>query len=292
MHIKTMSVLSILALLAFAAGCGKSGSAPQAGGGEPVVNEQKAAAMPVVKDKSGIEMVQLPGGKFKMGSNTPGQGPIHEVTIKPFLIDKTEVTQANFVKLMGKEKSRFKGDNNPVEQVPWAEAVMYCNARSKAEGLTPCYNEDTGECNFEANGYRLPTEAEWEFAARAGSDAEWSFGSNERQLGDYAWIKDNSDNKTHPVAQKKPNAWGICDMYGNVAEWTNDVFDENYYKTSPAADPRGGTLSDEAKFVIRGGAYRFEPATCTSAWRQGEFPGTTDGCINGDYLGFRCARNK
>lgn len=299
MHIKTLTVLTIAALVGI--GCGQSGNAPAGGAGSSgsgtnvqTSSNNTAAAMPVVKTASGLEMVQLPGGKFKMGSENgdANQKPVHEVTIKPFLIDKTEVPQAVFLKIFGPAKTHFKGDNLPIEQVPWASAVRFCNSRSKAEGLTPCYNEDTGECNFEANGYRLPTEAEWEYAARAGNDADWCFGGDQRKLGDYGWFKDNSENKTHDVAQKKANAWGIYDMYGNVAEWTNDIYDENYYKNSPADSPHGGVDKDgNPKFTIRGGAYRFEGNTASSTWRRGEFPGEVDGCVDGDYLGFRCVRN-
>lgn len=300
MRLKLLLALTITALVG--SGCGQSGNAPAGGAGasgsdtntQNTSSSSGPAAMPVVKTASGLEMVSLPGGKFKMGSDggEANAKPVHEVTVKPFLIDRTEIPQAVFLKIFGPAKTHFKGDTLPIEQVPWASAVRFCNARSKAEGLTPCYDEDTGTCNFEANGYRLPTEAEWEYAARAGSDADWCFGGDVRKLGDYGWFKDNSENKTHAVGQKKPNAWGLYDMYGNVAEWTNDIYDENYYKNSPADDPRGGKdLDDNPKFTIRGGAYRFEANTVNSAWRRGEFPGEVDGCIDGDYLGFRCVRN-
>ncbi|MEN6627680.1 MAG: SUMF1/EgtB/PvdO family nonheme iron enzyme [Candidatus Sumerlaeia bacterium] len=299
---RLLTTAASLALLIGLYGCNKqSAPTPAAGDGslQPAAASEEAAApaaekaaMPIVKCKLGQEMVQLPGGKFKMGSATgeANQAPVHEVTVKPFLIDRTEVAQEIYIKLTNIDKSKFKGPTLPAEQIPWADAAKFCNARSEAEGLTPCYNLDTGECNFDANGYRLPTEAEWEYAARAGSDTDWFFGGNESKLADYAWVKTNSAEKTHPVGTKKPNAWGIYDMYGNVAEWCNDVYDANYYKASPADDPRGAAMNDNPQFTIRGGAYRFELNTARSAWRQGEFPGQTDGCIGGDYLGFRCVR--
>lgn len=299
MRIKALTLLTIMALIAV--GCGPSANTPAGGGGSTGSSESNAqtssnneAAMPVVKTASGLEMVQLAGGKFKMGSED-GEGdqkPVHEVTVKPFLIDKTEVPQAVFFKFYPPMKTAFKGDNLPVEQVAWALAVKFCNWRSLAEGLTPCYNEEDGTCNFEANGYRLPTEAEWEYAARAGSTTDWYFGGDPRKLGDYAWILDNSDTKTHPVAQKKPNAWGLYDMYGNVAEWTNDIYDAAYYKNSPAENPRGGVDKDgNPKFTIRGGAFKLESNTASSSWRRGEFPGVIDGCVDGGHLGFRCVKN-
>ena len=164
--------------------------------------------------KSGVEMVLIPAGSFEMGSR---HGPrtrsrCTRCWIDSFLMDRHEVTQAEYEKL-GKieafpNPSHFQGADLPVEQVTWPQAARFCNARSRLEGLKPCYNEDTGECDFEANGYRLPTEAEWEYACRAGTDSDYSFGSDARKLGDFAWFADNSAKKTHPVGQKKPNPVG------------------------------------------------------------------------------------
>ena len=246
---------------------------------------------PAIKTKTGVEMVQVPAGWFVMGSTRGGKDeqPPHKVWVDSFLIDKYEITQAQYDKLVpAGSMSHFKGPNRPVEQMSWVRAVFYCNARSRAEGLEPCYNEETGDCNFKANGYRLPTEAEWEYACRAGTDSDYFFGSDPRKLDEYAWNASNSAKTTHPVGEKQPNAWGIHDMLGNVSEWCNDVYDEGYYKTGPDRNPRGPAKGE--KYVLRGGAYNSTAKACRSSYRVGEAPGTYDGCFGGDHLGARCVR--
>ena len=156
------------------------------------------------------------------------------------------------------------------------------------EGLDPCYDEETGECNFAANGYRLPTEAEWEYACRAGTTGDYSFGPDNRQLSQYAWFADNANKQTHPVGQKKPNAWGLYDMYGNVAEWCNDVYEKGYYKDGPRATP--AAPQDGPRRVLRGGAWNTRADDCRSASRVGESPGSKDACFARDTIGFRCVR--
>lgn len=245
----------------------------------------------IVKTKHGIEMVLIPAGWFEMGSHKgeADESPVHKVWIDAFLMDRYEITQEQYSKLILGDPSHFKGPNNPVEQISWANAALYCNARSRAEGLEPCYNEDTGECNFQANGYRLPTEAEWEYACRAGTNTEYFFGRDSRKLKDYAWYVENSGDKTHPIGQRKPNPWGLYDMYGNVAEWCNDVYDEGYYKESPSANPRGPSKKGE-RYVLRGGSWNSSADTCRSASRIGEDPGFQDACFARDDIGFRCVR--
>ena len=290
--------LAIAAVALTAFGCGPSAESPREGSpaadGASSAGSAAEASYPIVKTGDGREMVQLPGGMFTMGSGDgkEDEQPPREVQVSPFLIDRTEVTQAQYEALMNTNVSRFKGANLPAEQVAWAGAVLFCNARSRAEGLEPCYDEETGECNFEANGYRLPTEAEWEYAARAGSDGPYFFGADPRLLSDYAWHEGNANGKTHQVGQLRPNPFGLCDMLGNVGEWCNDYYDPAAYDQGGdqnAQDPRGPAETE--KFVLRGGSYHSKPEALRVSARTGEYPGQIDGCLGGDHLGFRTVRN-
>ncbi len=249
-----------------------------------------ATSLPVVTTKTDAEMVLIPAGRFTMGSRDgkPDEAPAHEVAIDAFWMDRTEVTQEQYGKLVLANPSHFKGPDRPVEQVSWAAAAKYCNERSRDEGLDPCYDEETAQCNLQANGYRLPTEAEWEYACRAGVEGDYCFGSDGRLLKDYAWHAANASRKTQPVAQKKLNAWGLFDVHGNVAEWCNDVYAADYYEQSPADNPRGP--ADGEKYVLRGGAWNSSPEACRSPARVGEDPGFQDACFARDAIGFRCVR--
>jgi len=244
----------------------------------------------VMTTKSGIEMVLIPAGRFEMGSRTgqADEAPVHEVAIDAFWMDRTEITQAQYGKLVLGNPSHFKGPNRPVEQISWADAALFCNKRSRAEGFQPCYDEETAACDYAADGYRLPTEAEWEYACRAGSKTDYCFGSDPRQLKPHAWFEANAAKTTHPVRQTQPNAWGLFDMHGNVAEWCNDVYDKDTYKTSPKANPRGPAEGE--KYVLRGGAWNASATACRSAYRVGEDPGFQDACFARDAIGFRCVR--
>jgi formylglycine-generating enzyme required for sulfatase activity len=243
-----------------------------------------------IKTKSGVEMILVPGGAFTMGDK---QGDVdeepHEVYIDSFYIDKYPVTQEEYEKVMGENPSRWKGRKNPVEQVRWSDAVKYCNARSRREGLQPCYDLETWECNFDANGYRLPTEAEWEYACRAGTKTSYSFGDDSKKLRNYAWFKENSSGRPRPVGQKLPNPWGIHDMYGNVFEWCNDFYKVDYYQESPEKNPRGPESGDTK--IVRGGSWNSPPDKCRSSYRYNENPGYSDVCFGYDIYGFRCVRN-
>jgi formylglycine-generating enzyme required for sulfatase activity len=249
-----------------------------------------AGAPSIVDQKSAYEMVLLPAGTFRMGSASgkADEAPLHEVQIDAFLMDRYEMTQEHYAKFVPINGSHFKGPKNPVEMISWPEAALFCNLRSRGEGLKPCYDEDSGQCNFDADGYRLPTEAEWEYACRAGTGTEFGFDNDGRQLKQYAWFGDNAGKKTQPVGQKRPNAWGLFDMHGNVAEWCNDAYELHYYAGSPAENPRGP--GEGKKRVLRGGAWNSTADCCRSAYRLGEDPGFEDACFARDAIGFRCVR--
>ncbi len=253
-------------------------------------SEQAGSKPNLVRTKTGVEMVAIPGGWFEMGSERGGsdEKPVHKVWISPFLMDVYEVTQDQFKKYQLPDPSHFKNPDNPLEQINWTDATLYCNDRSLAERLEPCYDEETWDCNFAANGYRLPTEAEWEYACRAGTSTQYSFGNNKAKLRTYGWYVDNSSGKTHPSGQKQPNPWGLYDMHGNVAEWCNDYYAENYYSQSPEKDPKGP--EDGKERVLRGGSWKSGAETCRSAYRTSD-PSINDTCLASDAIGFRCVRN-
>ena len=266
----------IVALVA--AGCERAGVPPP------------GDARPIVATPSGVEMVLIPAGTFEMGGSggEADEAPVHSVKIDAFLMDRTEVTQEQFARLELPDPSHFKNPRNPAEQVTWVQAIVFCNRRSEAEGLKPCYDEETLECNYQASGYRLPTEAEWEYACRAGTNGAYSCGDDSRKLGEHAWFAGNAAKRTHPVAQKRPNPWGLYDMHGNVAEWCNDAYAKDYYAHSPAENPCGPASG--ALCVLRGGAWASDSQQLRSAARLGDNPGFTDACLARDAIGFRCVR--
>ena len=250
-------------------------------------------APPVLTTKSGVEMVLLPGGSFVMGSDRKDQvdEKPHRVHVDAFRIDRREVTQQHYRKVMGKNPSRHKDEANPVEQVRWTDAIRYCNARSRLEGLEPCYDLKTWACNFDANGYRLPTEAEWEYAARAGTKSQYCFGDDPARLVDHAWYKENQTRGPRPVGTRRANPWGLYDVYGNVWEWCNDVYKEGYYARSPGRNPRGPAKGNTR--VLRGGCWDSKPDECRSAYRLDEIPAFTDVCFGkavSGFVGIRCVR--
>jgi sulfatase modifying factor 1 len=239
--------------------------------------------------ESETEMVLLAGSSFTMGDENEVDAQPHEVFVSSFYIDRCPVTQEQYEKVMGENPSRWKGGQNPVEQIRWSDAARYCNARSALEGLRPCYDLNTWECDFDANGYRLPTEAEWEYACRAGTKTAYYFGNDLSKLKNYAWFEENSRAKPQPVGQKPPNPWGLHDMCGNVWEWCNDFYKVDYYQESPKDNPKG-PKTGETK-VVRGGAWKFSAESCRSAYRYNEDPGYADVCFGYDIYGFRCVRN-
>jgi formylglycine-generating enzyme required for sulfatase activity len=211
-----------------------------------------------------MKMVLIRPGKFMMGNE--GQDR-HEVTIsKPFYLGATEVTQAQYEAVMGTNPSQFKGATNPVEMVFRNDAAEFCRKLS----------EKTRQA------VRLPTDAEWEYACRAGTQTKFSFGNNASALGDYAWWDGNSGETTHPVGQKKPNAWGLYDMHGNVWEWCADWYEP--YPKGPVTDPSGPAAGHRR--VLRGESWRgFDSGCFRCAYRLSSDPADRDSSV-----GFRCAR--
>ena len=207
----------------------------------------------------GMKFRQIPAGTFTMGdaSGDDDETP-HEVTLtKPFKMGVHEVTQAQYEQVMGVNPSKFKGADNPVEKVSWDDAVEFCRRLSELPA-----EKEAGHV------YRLPTEAEWEYACRAGTTTNFGFGDDDSNLDDYAWFRENSAEKTHPVGGKKPNAWGLYGMHGNVGEWCQDWKED--YPAGAVTDPTGPASG--LYRVIRGGSYLKPAEYCRSASRSGGYP--------------------
>jgi formylglycine-generating enzyme required for sulfatase activity len=276
------ALLVMAALIAGAAGCGRDSSATPD-------EEASTLALPVLQPSSGGEMVLVPTGTFTMGDSAgrPDE-TAHKVSFSSFYLDRYPVTQELYAKLMGVNPSKRKDPKNPVERTQWTDAVRFCNRCSELEGLKPCYDLVTWTCDFGADGYRLPTEAEWEYACRAGGAGRYSFGDDESELPSYAWLKPHSQGKPHPVGQKRPNRWGLYDMHGNVWQWCQDWYGADYYTQAPTQDPRGPPAGKMR--VLRGGAWDSSPGQCRAAYRHKEFPVYSDACFGADSYGFRRAR--
>lgn len=222
----------------------------------------------------GMEFILIPAGKFMMGSpdSDPNafsnEKPAHQVTIsQPFYLSKCAVTQAQWQAVMDTNPSNFPGIDRPVECISWRDSQAFLEKLNECEG---------------GRSYRLPTEAEWEYACRAGTNMIYHFGDNEARLGEYAWYIENSDDQTHVVGQKSPNAWGLYDMHGNVLEWVQDRYGEDYYQHGPACDPQGPDTG--ADRVFRGGGWSYSARLARAAFRSGLRPGARV-----DAIGFRCA---
>ncbi len=241
--------------------------------------------------KVGIrDMIMVEGGTFKMGniSGDFDEKPVHEVTVSSFLIGKYEVTQAQWIAVMGDNPSKNQGEKLPVENITWYDAIEYCNKLSEAEGLEKCYagKGRNIRCDFTKNGYRLPTEAEWEYAARGGKKSTGRFlsGGGEDDASEIAWYSGNSKKTTHEVGAKKPNELEIFDMSGNVWEWCWDRYSKDYYKESFDFNPTG-PQSNIASVVNRGGSYRDFNYVCSVSYRNSDFANTKKAT-----LGFRLVR--
>lgn len=258
---------------------------------------------PGVLSKAATDLVLVEGGSFLMGSDDKdsrsNEQPVHRVELSSFYLGKYPVTQRLWREIMSKNPSRFKGPTRPVDGISWHDAVEFCNRLSLREGLQPCYslfgdadpdnwerkNLEELECDFRASGYRLPTEAEWEYAAQGGQKSKGYKFSGGYEIDRVAWYRNNSDGKTHPVGQKKANELGIYDMSGNVWEWCWDWYDEEYYAKSPATNPSGPMIWKYR--LLRGGGWHSGATYCRVSYRF------YDGPYNGDYVihyGFRLCR--
>jgi formylglycine-generating enzyme required for sulfatase activity len=212
----------------------------------------------------GMKLRLIPAGEFMMGRTEAAKEAVRHLVVisQSFYVGIYPVTQGEYKQVVRKNPSHHSGDDRfPVENVSWFEAVKFCNLLSHKESL-PVFYEIDGETvevsDWNGTGYRLPTEAEWEYACRAGSQSRFYFGDDEKLLDNYAWHGTNSESKTQPVGEKKPNAFGLHDMHGNVWEWCWDVFRDDYYKKSPASDPRGPKPRKPElllRRVVRGGSW-------------------------------------
>jgi formylglycine-generating enzyme required for sulfatase activity len=233
-------------------------------------------------------MVPIPGGTFTMGSpaNEAGrqadEGPQHKVTLKPFYMAAREVTWDEYDEFAFSNDIRRKrrlglagpkdaGDAVSRPTPPYADESWGWGKESQPViGITQYSATKYCEWLSARTGkkYRLPTEAEWEYAARAGSTTAYSYGDDPDQLGDYAWYKANSEEQPHVGGQKKPNAWGLFDMHGNVAEWTRDAYSAEFYAKSPADNPVNDPGKELYPHAVRGGSWDDEPAKLRSAARR------------------------
>ena len=224
-----------------------------------------------LRNSIGMEFVRIEAGTFQMGSNDSeaydNEKPVHTVRLtQPYYLGKHEVTQGQWQAVMETNPSKFTGDpNRPVESVSWDDVQEFIRRLNSQEGGAM---------------YRLPTEAEWEYAARAGTTTRWSFGDDARQLGRYAWYNENAGRQTHPVGQLQPNPWGLYDIHGNVWERVQDWY--GTYTSGTAVDPTGP--SSGSSRVSRGGSWVSKVSDCRSASRFHDAP------ILYDNLGFRLLR--
>jgi len=231
-----------------------------------------AAAVKMIKEPlTGMEFVLVQGGCYRMGDPSGEENvdeePAHEVCLSDFYMGRFEVTQEQWEKVMGGNPSFFKrGGRYPVENISWYDVQEFIRRLTRGTGLA----------------FRLPTEGEWEYAARSGGRTEkWAGTNQESDLDEYAWTDRNSGEEPHPVGQKKPNGLGLFDMSGNVWEWVADWYDPDYYKSSPRNDPQGPTRSYDHSRVIRGGSWISRAEHVRSSLRARAIPS-----VKGN-LGFR-----
>ncbi|MFM1889971.1 MAG: hypothetical protein RLZZ565_728 [Planctomycetota bacterium] len=280
---KVVSTVGFVALASAVSGCG------EVGGGSP---EGPPA---VVVERPLLVMVQVPAGTFLMGSpegvGTANERPQRKVTVgEPFLMSRTEITRGQFREVLG--RGAESGPTLPMGGTSWYDAIEFCNELSKREGLDPAYDLEVVERDPQdsitrarvarngGNGYRLPSEAEWEYACRAGSGDSWSFGNDAESLYEHGWFQGHGNATPQPVGSLTPNRWGLADMHGNVWEWVEDGFEAGY-----AGAPADTSVWKDSGFggrVLRGGGYLANADYCRSAYRNRGIPG-----LKGGAFGFR-----
>jgi len=250
----------------------------------PVVIESSPAHAESSPAPGAPAMVLIEGGTFEMGSERhSSMQPVHKVEISSFYMGKYEVTNKEFNKFKPEhDYSRWKDDDFPVQNVTWYDAVKYCNWLSEQEGFPRCYSGSKFDIKLDMSktGYRLPTEAEWEYACRAGTTTEYYWG--DKINGDFCWYRDNSEKKLHPVGQKIPNPWGLYDMSGSVWEWCWG-WNSQDYSNSSGNNPTGPSTGIYR--TLRGGSWDFYAEACSSASRS-----FVDEADTGHYFGFRIVR--
>jgi len=250
-----------------------------------------------------IRMIAIPGGSFLMGYDYvpdrggddrvnryyPDEQPVHVVTVSPFLMSETEVTRRQYAAVMGEDPSSFPGGGDlPVTNVGADDALVFCNRLSESAGLEPCYDPETGRCDLSKNGFRLPTEAEWEYACRAGTRTHFCSGNTVSDLDRVGWYIGNSDGRVHSVALKEPNVWGLYDMHGNVWEFCYDGYDAaRHFGNYPASDVTDPVGFEHFNYrIMRGGGWFSAPSECRSAVRGAFWTGG-----GSHYIGFRVVRS-
>lgn len=270
---------------------------PDGQGTRPSETKQPALPVNVLATSTGLKLVRVKPGNFTMGSDEgPDEAPPHLVTIsRAFYLGETEVTQGQYQQIKGSNPSQFHGsDSLPVDSVSWFDAVEYCNALSEKEGL-PTYYKSVGSAAsrtvtipiLDGTGYRLPTEAEWEYACRAGLSTKYSFGDDPAAVSEFAWFDGNSEKSAHPVGLKSANGFGLYDMTGNLREWCWDRYNADEYKKRADKDPRGPEEGfGEVLHVHRGGSWDSTAPLLRSSARGKLKPN-----IGGEFFGFRLARN-
>jgi formylglycine-generating enzyme required for sulfatase activity len=268
--------------------------------------QQKIEKLTTITAHNGTKLRRIPAGRFYMGSHDSdeflrsNEHPQHRVLItKNLFVGVYPVMQKDFLEIMEyNPSSAADKELCPVDSVTWFSAIEFCNKMSEAESLQPFYElskvkrrpnggiEAAEVTQLNGDGFRLLTEAEWEYVCRAGSITPWCYGDQVMDVNEHAWFFDNSTSETHPVGEKKPNAWGIFDMHGNIMEWCCDWYGEFYYQTcqDEIENPQGP--NDGISKVLRGGAWQFGAEATRSAYRNSSAPDTVSSVI-----GFRICRN-